>query len=267
MQKLLVPTDFSACARQALSYAVALANLFGGHIVLYHAFKMRITSRSFTNVDALLKEDAENRMKSIIEEVSPSLASGVTIQGIARKGEIVTAIAHRAREDNFDLIIMGTEGASGLQDLLFGSTTVGVIDQAECPVLAIPKKAQPPAFYNLVLALDDKGARHPKTLGPLLRIAAAFSAPVRVYHKADPNYPVDMEAIVRRLLGDLPYELHYETTSQNIYDGILAYAKSKNANLLCLIHRKRDFLEKLLHNSITRENLLHSDIPTLILKE
>ena len=50
MQTILVPTDFSECARNALRYAVEIANCFRSRILLYHVFKIRVTSRSFVSI-------------------------------------------------------------------------------------------------------------------------------------------------------------------------------------------------------------------------
>lgn len=267
MQKLLVPTDFSDCARQALDYAVAIANRFGSEILLYHVFKMRVTSRSFVNVDSILKEEAEARLARIIEEVRPQLAAKARISSLAKKGGIVMSIAHRAEVGDFDLIVMGTEGASEIVDLIMGSTAVGVIEEVSCPVLAVPQAAPYDGLHSIVFAMDEKGVQNASILQPLIQLSQSFDIPVKVYHKADPNHPVDVETLVDRLFDNTPHLLYYETTNWDTTESILDYAKREKADLLCLIRKKRDFLEKIFHASVTRENVLRSHVPMLVLKE
>jgi len=267
MQKILVPTDFSDCAQQALDYAIAIANRFGGAITLYHVFKMRVTSRSFVNVDSLLKEEAEERIHRIIEEVEPRLSGGASISGVAMKGSIVMSISHRAVTGQYDLIVMGTEGTSEIVDLIMGSTTVGVIEEVTCPVLAVPQTAPYDGIHSIVFAIDEKGVSDINTLMPLVQLSQAFHIPIKVYHKADPRQPAEVEAVVGRLFENIPHLFFYETSEHNTTESILEYAKGEKADLVCLIRKKRDFLEKLFHTSVTRENVLRSHVPMLVLKE
>ncbi len=267
MQKILVPTDFSDCARQALDYAVAIANRFGSEIMLYHVFKMRVTSRSFVNVDSMLKEEAEERIEQIIEEVKPDLSDGASISGVAMKGGIVMSIAHRAEIGLYDLIVMGTEGTSEIVDLIMGSTAVGVIEEVSCPVLAVPQAAPYDGIESIVFAIDEKGVRDPKILKPLVDLSEVFDIPIKIYHKANPNHPVDVEELVGRLFENIPHLFFYETTEHNTTESILEYARQEKADLVCLIRKKRDFLEKLFHTSVTRENVMRSHVPMLVLKE
>ena len=267
MQKILVPTDFSDGARQALDYAVAIANKFDSEITLYHVFKMRVTSRSFVSIDSLLKEEAEEKLGKIIDEVKPQIGGGSYITGVAMKEGIVMSIAHRSQSGQYDLIVMGTEGASELIDLIMGSTAVGVIDEVECPVLVVPQVAPYDGIHSLVFALDELGIKKTETLQPLIKLAAAFDIPIKIFHKTDPKSPADIEELARQLFPDVDYQLHCETTHQSTTESILDYAKKEKADLLCLVRKKRDFLEKVFHASVTRENVMRSQVPMLILKE
>lgn len=267
MKKLLVPTDFSENARHALDYAVGLANRFGSKILLYHAFKARITSRTFVSIDSFLKEEAEDKMEAIIEEVRNDLRGQASVHGLAMRGDVIPAITHRAEVENADLIVMGTEGASGIRGIVMGSTTVGILESTEVPVLAVPKGAKYEGFKSLVVALDEKAVSDQAVLRPLFMIARAYDLTIKVYHKTDPLHPSELDEQVGDLFEGTPHVFYYETNEMDVNDSILQYAHREMADLLCLVRRKRNFLEKLFQTSITREQVLHGELPMLILKE
>jgi nucleotide-binding universal stress UspA family protein len=267
MKTLLVPTDFSSNARNALDYAVALANRFDSKILLYHAFKTRITSRTFISIDSILKEEAEEKMEAISEEVKKDLIGNASIQGLAMRGDVIPAIQHRAAMENADLIVMGTEGASGIRGIVMGSTAVGVLESVEVPVLVVPKGAIYKGFESLVIALDEKAVSSPEVLRPLFLIARAYDLAIKVYHKTDPQHPSELDEQVAGLFNDIPHGFYYETNEMDANESILQYARHEMADLLCLVRRKRNFLEKLFETSITRQQVLHGNLPMLILKE
>lgn len=267
MKEILVPTDFSESARKALDYAVALANQFGSKVLLYHVFKIRITSRTFVSIDAVLKEEAEDKMQEIIEAYRPKLRAGATMEGVARRGDVIPAITHRAETEPADLIVMGSEGASGIRGIVLGSTAVGIVENTFIPVLVVPKGAAYSDLHSLVLALDEKAVRRRDVLEPLFRIAEAYGLPIKVFHKTDPEHPTEIDEKIEPLFEGVNHALYYEASNMNARDSIIQYARREMADLLCLIRRKRNFLENLFQSSMTREQVLHGNIPMLILKE
>lgn len=267
MKEILVPTDFSDSARNALDYAVALANRFGSKILLYHVFKIRITSRTFVSIDAVLKEEAEDKMQDIIESYRSRLKAGTSMGGLAMRGDVIPAITHRAETEPADLIVMGTEGASGIRGIVMGSTAVGVLEDTNIPVLVVPKGAAYTGLQSLVLALDEKAVRNRKVLEPLFRIAQVYDLPIKVFHKTDPEHPSEIDEKIAPLFQDVNYALYYEASEMSTRDSIIRYARREMADLLCLVRRKRNFLEKLFQSSTTREQVLHGNIPMLIVKE
>jgi len=267
MKEILVPTDFSDSAQNALDYAVALANRFGSKILLYHVFKIRITSRTFVSIDAVLKEEAEEKMQETIRAYKPRLKGGASMEGLAMRGDVIPAITHRAETEPADLIVMGTEGASGIRGVVLGSTAVGILENSDIPVLVIPKGANYSGLQSLVLALDEKAVEDQKVLAPLLRIAAAYDLPVKIFHKTDPEHPTEIDEKIEPLFEEVSHALYYEASEMSTRDSIIQFARREMADLLCLVRRKRNFLEKLFQSSMTREQVLHGNIPMLILKE
>ena len=159
MKNILVPTDFSETANAALSQAVELADLCGGRITLLHVIFMDKIRDDLLGLDALenltrvlntpaseapytptnpveaLEEAARLRLNDAIEKV----AAGVAIEPAVAEGRPSVEIVKYAGEHGIDLIVMGTQGRSGVGRAFLGSVADNVIRQAECPVMVVRK--------------------------------------------------------------------------------------------------------------------------------
>jgi nucleotide-binding universal stress UspA family protein len=146
IRTVVVPTDFSEDARQAIDAAHRLlARLERGlKLVLVHAFHLPIEYTAYgpipTSVHYLqdVGAEAENRLAEVAEGLA---APGLTVATVCREGYAPDVIVAAAAEHNADLIAMGTHGRSGLAHLLLGSTAERVVQRAPCPVITLRRQA------------------------------------------------------------------------------------------------------------------------------
>ena len=137
-QHILVPTDFSADADQALDYAIALAQALQARLTLLHVFHLSplsVGEMPPAVLTATLQEmetNAHQRMQATLTRVHHAglQADSAIIEGMPFQTIIDTAQARGA-----DLIIMGTHGRTGLIHVLMGSVAEKVVRLAPCPVL------------------------------------------------------------------------------------------------------------------------------------
>lgn len=142
LKKILVPTDFSACSQKALQYAIALAKQFSASLTLLNVVtpvadvgelgmgtpvfpEGEIREYSMSRLAALAKSDIGKQVSAATE---------------VRVGQPVIEIIEAAREQQIDLIIMGTHGHTGLKHFLLGSVTENVVRHAKCPVLVVRER-------------------------------------------------------------------------------------------------------------------------------
>ena len=130
-EKILVPVDGSEHSQRALEIAVKIAKKFEGKITLIHVCSVRIEPEEFFIFEAFRKAgvnilaDGEGRVE----------AEGIQVEKLLKKGHTVQEILKTAREDEFNLIVMGTRGVSKIRKILLGSVSDGVIRNSPCPVL------------------------------------------------------------------------------------------------------------------------------------
>ena len=139
---ILVPTDFSDDAKQALETAVDLAGTLGSRVVLLHAYHLDLPFTAPPIGGPLILPDGffeyRNQAKLEVESAAKEAAAGgCNVTGIAIERPAWEAILDQAKELKADLIVMGTRGLTGLKHLAMGSTAERVVRMAECPVLTV----------------------------------------------------------------------------------------------------------------------------------
>jgi nucleotide-binding universal stress UspA family protein len=141
MKKILIPTDFSDCARRAEEGAVALGLAFGAELILLHvAVEAPLYNEGMSglvnprDVYAAQRAWAENTLAARAAELR---GMGVSARGVIRSGVAVDEILTVAAEEGCDLIVIGTHGRGGLSRFFLGSVADRVVRLATCPVMTV----------------------------------------------------------------------------------------------------------------------------------
>lgn len=185
MKRILVPTDFSPTAERALRLAIDIADRSDGTIILYHAFKPEKNELVSTAADRekYNKQFEINLVKRLQRVKKRVDADGrkVSVSTIVGRVPVVDNILGFAEHNHIDLIVMGTQGASGLRKTIIGSVASKVADHADIPVLLVPEKYELKEPENILFA-SNYVASDRKALGWLLEFAKLFGTGVTVIH-------------------------------------------------------------------------------------
>ena len=267
MKKILVPTDFSRCSMNALGYAVDIANQFGCKITLLHSYKLFSTAGMFVSVGKYVEKDAAEQLLNIVNKVEPKLRNGASIESRLTQGEAVSTIGKLADKSRYDLIIMGTKGASGIKEIFTGSITNGVIKAAETPVIAVPEDFDYQPIDKIVFAIDRQGISSPAVTSTLTKLVKGVGAEVLVFHQSSNLSPRSVSSSLELFLDGVNPSYHYELNSDDVLDSISNFVEECSAGLLCMVRRKRGFLENVFHKSATSKTVFNSPVPLLVLKD
>ena len=144
-KKILAPTDLSKASLAAVRYALELASEQGAEVVIYNV--VNEDGEWFGKNDPLNPATAfvprqQERLRAVIRENFADLLESVKIRECVEAGPPHLLIVEKAKEENADLIVMSTQGRTGIEKLILGSVTAKVVAHASCPVLSIrPKSA------------------------------------------------------------------------------------------------------------------------------
>lgn len=143
LSRIVCPTDFSATSSRAVDYAATMADSFGAELVLLHVIPtMDYPLRSFGMSSSLhhIQEELEKRAMQSLENRAKKLKESlpdIKVRLVLQSGEAHEATMECAKEEDADMIVMGTHGHTGITHALLGSTAEKVVRLSNCPVLTV----------------------------------------------------------------------------------------------------------------------------------
>lgn len=273
MVNILVPTDFSDLSKVAIQYAIQVANKFNGSVTLLHVISGIVPVRGdmssrIKKVEMELVAQAEQDFESVGKNAQKLNKTSNPIVCKIEKGETFSKILKSfAKKGKFDLIVMGTRGASGVTKYVLGSNTVSVLEDSSIPVLAVPGDAEFKTFKNVVYASDLKHfEREVRAIVPYLKI---FDSTLHVFHVAERIKDADnLQVIVKKSLKKVDYRKSTVTIdkSKKVDQAIESFVQELKANLVIMFTHKKNFYEKLFKRSMTKEVAFQSKVPLLAFK-
>lgn len=277
IKKILVPTDFSEQAENALRVAADLAKKHHSEIYLLHMLElpMQLVDGASGGAKSDLPEAlffmklAHQKFENMMN--APFL-EGITVHETAEFDGAFEGIMDYAKKYEIDLVVMGSHGSSGLQGLFIGSNTEKVVRHSEIPVLVIKKKHEKFAVNRFVYALDFKAENH-----NAFRQAIAFAkANNQTLHTLYVNTPGDfrttqeVEDTMQRFMDEEKEPL--EDYTLNIYNdlsiesGILHFAETIDAGLIGIGTHGRKGLSHFLNSSLSGDLVNHAQRPVITFK-
>lgn len=143
--RIVVPTDFSDCSREAWSMAKGLGTTPESELILTHVLtevprfgEGFLTAQSASEIEAAARKWAE---ATLAEWVAAARAEGLKARSALRTGVPYQEIVALARAERADLIVIGTHGRGGMNRVLLGSIADRVVRLAPCPVLTVREPA------------------------------------------------------------------------------------------------------------------------------
>ena len=164
MKRILVPTDFSMEAENAIQTAIPIAQAFKAVLVLLHVLEVSskdsFSESSVTDSKEMVSDTIHinENLKSAQENFTRSYALhgladiDVEVEQYIRVGNPNKQIEESIEKENIDFIIMGTKEAWGLNDILLGTSTDKLLRKVNCPVLSVNEVAPADAFSKIVFS-------------------------------------------------------------------------------------------------------------------
>jgi nucleotide-binding universal stress UspA family protein len=271
MKTILVPTDFSQPAKNALIYALAIARKSGARIILMHAYHMPASNTTvFRDVTSILKQDAERDLAHVARQLmADPQNAGIKLETAAIRGNLVNGLKKTADETKADLIVMGTKGTSGISEILMGTNTASVIEDTSCPVMAIPEQATYREIKHILYATDYQAAED-TSISQLAEFAALFGASILLLHVAgNTPQPKNQDQLISEYTEKIKARVAYPQLSfrleqsPDILNGLNNTIQSMNIDLVAMTTRKRNVYENFFKGSITKKMAYHTHIPLL----
>lgn len=273
MKRILVPIDFSEYAENALKAAAFFAKKNNSEIFLLHLLELpgqmndAMTTGSSIPEVMLFINKANDLLQKITEQ--PYL-EGVKISTSVQFEKAFSGIMSFSKINKIDLIIMGSHGTSGIEELLIGSNAEKVVRLSEIPVLILKKDISEAHFDNFVFA-SDFSEEIKKPFQKMIEFAEIFTAKLSLVMIATPNSfknTIDSEKKMKQFVKNFDiqnYSLHIFNDT-NIENGIINFSKKINADLIGLCTHGRTGLAHFFNGSISEDLVNHATKPVITFK-
>jgi nucleotide-binding universal stress UspA family protein len=266
-KNILLPTDFSDVAGNALRYALELARVVGIQKVdVKHWYTPQ------TAPDAMLIPPVQEVLRQRQDSMDHFLAEIKADPDIELTNSIEIGFAADGIVDfstDYDLVIMGATGENGLLERVFGSVSSAVSQRAAAPVLLVPGTAAFVNFRQILYASHDISLSH-TLVGQLMDFNQLFHARVHFINVQDPEEETsreDRERLFATLFTgpdpDFAFEIA-DVAAGTVEEGLRSYVQNHPIDLVVMATRRRGFWEGFFHRSQVKRMALHPDLPLLI---
>ena len=271
MKTILVPTDFSNNANNALKYANAFAKAIGGKLNLLNVYMPSVGR--YNMISGIIAEEtamAKVHSKKQLDRLSKKYVT-TPCSNLVEIGSTKDEIIETAQKNKSQIIIMGTHGASGLKRILFGSNTSDAISKSTIPVLAIPQRYRFKKINTIVYASDLNNTIN--ELKHIIPIAKQLDATIEVlnlnymYNKNE-----DKKSNIEKKIKSLSYKKiklieQKATIEQTMIDQIKKYLVKRKPQILVMFPEDKAWFDKLFISSKTEELANQLKLPLLSIKK
>lgn len=268
MKTILVATDYSSPANNAVEYAAHLAKDAGTELILFNVYKLSIhasnSMASSSNVEHL-KEQNEIHLSELAKDISDRFEINVSWE--VGKDDTVESLKVYTQNNPVDLVVMGIE--SNLTEYkLFGNTTTAAIKLMQFPLLVVPNDIHFEGIHKIMYACEASFLKEDCELDILKQFIHVNSAQVDVLHVITDNSEKEkdekMERLIDVILSDVDHQYRYVKNSK-VGDGIISALEQYPADLLVMIPHKLRFIEFLTKGSQTSQMTVKTRVPLLVI--
>lgn len=278
MKKILVPTDFSTCANNALNFAIQSAKILPAQVTVMHAFER--TGDLYTDYMGVNKEFNQSVLAATsqqLEQLKSSIAEteGIHIDTFISNASLQKSIIQVITDKNIDLVIMGTLGVNQVTGRLWGSNTADIIGKCPVPLLVIPFEYEWKKPEKLLMATSHFEKR-PINIDSIFELTDLYGAKLDavVFTNEEKD---DAATVLQHTYKIPPYEStlkkkYLEETfdvkqifGKDFEKSLQEYITRNEVDILAMITYKHSFAGRILHPSMTKKMAYHTSIPLLVI--
>jgi nucleotide-binding universal stress UspA family protein len=273
MKTILVPTDFSKTALNAIKYALAYAENTRSKVILFNSFDNPTGELDIPFTDTHIgkqeaKQAAENRMNKLVTSLSKKFPKSKP-KWVVQPGVASNNIGEYVRQNKISLVIMGTTGQGAIARKLIGSTTSSVITNTPCTIIAVPPKAKFKGINKIAIATDLEKDSF-LAANESVSFAKQHHAEITFVHVQDLEI-FDSETALQEMVDKTKKQMKYKNISfylcrdSDVADGLDTYIKKNKPDVLSMVTYGRKFPETIWKASWTDKMSNYISVPLLVL--
>ena len=277
MKNILVPTDFSENSIQALKYAELLFSTLECNFYLLYVGSLLDTKNDVESFYETDKSDdnTKERLTELVKEIREhSTEAHHFFFPLHEYGFFIPTIKKHLEENDIDLIVMGTKGASGLKEKVVGSNAGDVITRVQCNTLVVPIQVELSKPREIAFPTDFNIFYSLKILRPMEEMVKLGKAQFRIMNalKEGDGLNLEQEKNKEYLLDFMddtfPGNYSFHTiTNQKVKEAIQCFVESRDVDMMIMVAKNLNFIQQILFDSIVERISFHTKIPFYVIHE
>ncbi|MBO0323695.1 universal stress protein [Muricauda sp. CAU 1633] len=280
MKRIVLPTDFSKNAWNAILYALSIFKGVECEFFIVNAYQVgssdlatKMGRANDTRLFRLMKEQSERELKRVLEKIKEVNSNPKhSFKTMSVVDNLVNAVGKTVYNKEIDYIIMGTKGASGLKEVFMGSNTYKIINEIDfCPIIAVPEEFQAKdSIGAIVLATGYEHLFETYELNPLLKLAELFDSEIWVTYAGNPeeftSQQLASKKAMEKKLKSVKHKFVEVEKGSSIHGAIQnTIAENKAVDMVAMINYGHGFFDKLTHEAVIKKVSFNTQVPFLVL--
>ncbi|MDO9261030.1 MAG: universal stress protein [Flavobacteriaceae bacterium] len=277
MKNILLPTDFSENAWNAIQYAMELFKEEPCNFYVFNSYRLpayttddfMVSSTNEGIEESLNKASIEN-LDKVIQKINERKKNPKhTFRKISAYNFFLDALKEAVTKNDIELIVMGTKGATGAKEIFIGTNTGDVISKVTVPLIVVPENMIYKSPKEIAFPTDHQVYYKRKALKTLLNIAELHQSTIRIVHvKMDKTeLTVDQQTNKNFLFECLEKINHSYHTLHNllIEDALNCFTQSRDIDMIAMVPKNLNFFQKIFFKQKVEEISYHTKVPLLVL--
>ncbi|MEH6765113.1 universal stress protein [Aequorivita antarctica] len=276
MKNILLPTDFSLNALNAIEYAI---QLFKDEDCTFHllntftpmAYNVATLADSYSTmmIEEINRQNSETGLLEIEKQLKKKFNNPKhAFQTLASFNLLVSEIKAVVKERNIDLIVMGTKGATGAQEVFLGTNTMYTIKKVKCAVIAVPANMKYEKPKEILFPTDFKFSMENKYLKLLKSICTKHISRLNILNI---YFGVPLDSSQEKVKDQFEVffkdnaHLFHTAEYEDITEAVAQFQIKYKANFLVMINNKHSFFENLFFKQVIKEMVYHTNVPFMVI--
>jgi nucleotide-binding universal stress UspA family protein len=278
MRKILLPTDFSDNAWNAISYAL---EFFKDEKCIFYF--LHTYTPSFYRLDYMMggpefSAISDNEVEISVAGLEKSVTDAKkqfpnknhTYKTVSAFNTLTHEINEFSERKDIDLVVMGTKGATGAKQLFLGSNTVFVIRKANVPVLVIPDGCRYVEIKQILFPTDYWSGYKKDEVGNIIDLSRIHTSKITILHVKEEYDLTDGQlknkSVLENIMNEVPHKIE-EVKGKLMPEAILDYIEENKIDLLTMMNQGHSFFEHILIKQNIDQIGFHVKIPFLVVPD
>lgn len=278
-KRILIPTDFSRNAHNAMKYAMELYKREYCEFFILHSYYLS----GFSKDNLLIPEPTDDALAKVkvkseknIERLKVQMGfydqnEKHTFNFLNEFGSFFDVIKKVVEREDIELVVMGTQGETDNKTVILGSNALNVMEKIRnCPVLAIPSTVLFKDPNEIVFPTSFRTHYKQKELATMVEISRLLNSPIRILHiqkdKALTKAQEENKQLLETILETASFT-HHTLYNIDLREGVTSFVQSRESEMIAIVNKKHNFFGSIFSNPMAKELGKHTNVPLLAMHD